>query len=68
MSPRNREIGRRGWQCSKTKGDEICKGDRCLVIKENMAKNNYCMEYAQLILEKAKVDINGLFLELVGND
>lgn len=39
-----------------------------LVIKENMSKNNYCMECAQLILEKAKEDINGLFLELNGSD
>lgn len=29
-----------------------------------MAKNNYCMECAQLILEKDKEDINGLFLVL----
>jgi hypothetical protein len=32
-----------------------------------MSKNNYCMECAQLILEKAKEDINGLFLELDEN-
>lgn len=55
-------------RCSRNRGHEICKGDRCLVIKENMAKNNYCMESAQLILEKAKEDINGVFLELDGND
>jgi hypothetical protein len=38
------------------------------VIKENMAKNNYCMECAQLILQKAKEDLNGLILELDGGD
>jgi len=62
------ETAQRRRQCSRNKGHDISKGDRCLVIKENMAKNNYCMECAQLILEKAKEDINGLFLELDGND
>jgi hypothetical protein len=52
----------------RNKGHVICKGDKCLVIKENMAKNNYCMECAQLILQKAKEDLNGLILELDGGD
>jgi hypothetical protein len=33
-----------------------------------MAKNNYCMECAQLILEKAKEDLSGLILECDAND
>ena len=62
------ETAQRWRQCSRNKGYEISKGDRCLVIKENMSKNNYCTECAQLILEKAKEYINGLFLELDGSD
>jgi len=62
------ETAQRRRQCSRNKGHEISKGDRCLVIKENMSKNNYCIECAQLILKKAKEDISGLFLELDGND
>ena len=58
------ETAQRRRQCSRNKGHEICKGDKCLVIKENMAKNNYCMECAQLILQKAKEDLNGLITEL----
>ena len=58
------ETVQRRRQCSRNKGHEICKGDKCLVIKENMAKNNYCMECAQLILQKAKEDLNGLITEL----
>lgn len=54
--------------CSRNKGHVISKGDKCLVIKENMAKNNYCMECAQLILQKAKEDLNGLILELDEGD
>jgi hypothetical protein len=33
-----------------------------------MSKNNYCMGCAQLILEKAKEDINGLLIEFDGGD
>jgi len=61
------ETAQRRRQCSRNKGHEICKGDKCLVIKENMAKNNYCMECAQLILQKAREDIEGLILELDAN-
>jgi hypothetical protein len=35
-----------------------------LVIKENMSKNNYCMECAALILQKAREELNGLADEL----
>lgn len=62
------ETAQRRRQCSRNKRHDISKDDRCLVIKENMAKNNYCMECAQLILKKAKKDINELFLEVDGND
>ena len=50
-------------RCSRNRGHEICKGDKCLVIKENMIKHNYCMECAQLILRKAQEDLNALALE-----
>jgi len=42
----------------------ICQGDKCLVIKENMSKNNYCMECARLILQKARQDLDGLCDEI----
>lgn len=61
------ETAQRRRQCSRNKGHVICKGDKCLVIKENMAKNNYCMECAQLILEKAKGDLDDLILEIDAN-
>jgi hypothetical protein len=35
------------------------------VIKENMAKNNYCMECAALILRKAKEELARLADELM---
>ena len=62
------ETAQRRRQCSRNKGHVICKGDKWLVIKENMAKDNYCMECARLILQKAKEDLNGLILELDGGD
>jgi hypothetical protein len=34
-----------------------------LVIKENMSKNNYCMECVALILQKAKEELDGLTRE-----
>lgn len=37
---------------------------KCLVIKENMSKNNYCMVCAALILQKAKEELDGLTREL----
>ncbi len=52
------ETAQRRRQCSRNKGHVICKGDKCLVIKENMAKNNYCMECAALILKKARKDLD----------
>jgi hypothetical protein len=42
----------------------ICQGDKCLVIKENMSKNNYCMECAALILQKAQEELDGLTREM----
>lgn len=44
-------------------------GKRCLVIKENMAKRNYCLECAATILEKARKDLAQLATELqMAND
>jgi len=61
------ETAQRRRQCSRNRGHKICQGNRCLVIKENMTKHNYCMECAQLILEKAREDLNGLMRELDTN-
>lgn len=58
------ETAQRRRQCSRNKGHVICKGDKCLVIKENMAKNNYCMECAALILQKAQNELNALLFEV----
>jgi len=45
-------------------GHEICQGDRCLVIKENMTKYTYWVECATLILRKAQEELSQLSLEL----
>ncbi len=60
------ETAQRRRQCSRNKGHVICKGDKCLVIKENMAKNNYCMECAALILQKARKELECLCSDLNG--
>ena len=54
------ETAQRLRQCSRNRGHKIIKGDKCLVIKENMKKRNYCLECACLILEKAKKDLDAL--------
>ena len=58
------ETAQRRRRCSRNRDHEICKGERCLVIKANMAKNNYCMECAALILQKAQEELGGLLQEL----
>jgi hypothetical protein len=58
------ETAQRRRHCSRNQEHVICQGDKCLVIKENMSKNNYCMECAALILQKAKEELNGLTREL----
>jgi hypothetical protein len=58
------ETAQRRRHCSRNQEHVICQGDKCLVIKENMSKNNYCMECAALILQKAKEELDGLTREL----
>ncbi|MDD5094606.1 MAG: hypothetical protein PHV74_09535 [Dehalococcoidia bacterium] len=58
------ETAQRRRHCSRNQEHEICQGDKCLVIKENMSKNNYCMECAALILQKAQEELNQLAGEL----
>jgi len=58
------ETAQRRRHCSRNHEHLICQGDKCLVIKENMSKNNYCMECAALILQKAKHELDGLSHEL----
>jgi hypothetical protein len=58
------ETAQRRRHCSRNQEHVICQGDKCLVIKENMSKNNYCMECAALILQKAQKEIEGLTREL----
>ena len=59
------EIAERRRQCSRNQDHKIGKGDKCLVIKENMRKRNYCIECASLILEKAKHDLDRLIASTV---
>ena len=58
------ETAQRRRHCSRNQEHVICQGDKCLVIKENMSKNNYCMECATLILRKAQEELAQLALEM----
>ena len=58
------ETAQRRRHCSRNQEHVICQGDKCLVIKENMSKHNYCMECAALILRKAQEELNQLKGEL----
>lgn len=58
------ETAQRRRHCSRNQEHVICQGDKCLVIKENMSKNNYCMECAALILQKAKEELAKLASEM----
>jgi len=58
------ETAKKRRRCSRNKGHSIPHGQRCLVIKENMAKRNYCLECAATIFEKAKKDLAQLAGEL----
>jgi len=58
------ETAQRRRHCSRNQEHVICQGDKCLVIKENMSKNNYCMECAALILQKAREELDGLVHEM----
>ena len=58
------ETAQRRRHCSRNQEHVICQADKCLVIKENMSKNNYCMECAALILRKAQEELNQLKGEL----
>ncbi len=62
------ETAQRRRYCSRNKKHVICQGDRCLVIKDNMSKNNYCMECAALILQKAREELAQLTDELTSED
>jgi hypothetical protein len=48
----NFEIALRPRKCSGNKKHIISAGDRCLVFKENMRKNNYCLKCAKIIIER----------------
>ena len=58
------EAAQRRRHCSRNQEHVICQGDKCLVIKENMSKHNYCMECAALILQKAREELSQLINEL----
>jgi len=62
------ETAQRRRHCSRNQEHVICQGDKCLVIKENMSKNNYCMECAALILQKAREELNQLTNELASGE
>lgn len=58
------ETAQRRRHCSRNQGHVICQNDKCLVVKENMSKHNYCMECATLILQKAREELNQLASQL----
>jgi hypothetical protein len=58
------ETAQRLRHCLRNQEHVICQDDKCLVIKENMSKNNYCMECAALILQKSKEELDGLTREM----
>lgn len=58
------ETAQRLRHCLRNQEHVICQDDKCLVIKENMSKNNYCMECAALILQKAREELEGLAHEM----
>ncbi|WP_053765318.1 hypothetical protein [Leptospirillum ferriphilum] len=62
------EIAQRRRHCSRNQEHVISQSDKCLVVKENMAKHNYCLECAALILQKAKEELDGLAHELARKD
>jgi len=55
------ETAQRNRSCCRNRGHEICKGDKCLIVKENMSYRNYCMECTRLILQNARQESNCLF-------
>ena len=58
------ETAQRKRRCCRNRGHEICKGDKCLVVKENMSDHSYCMECAALSLRKAREELDGLAREI----
>ncbi len=59
------ETAQRRRRCSRNKVHKILSGHKCLVIKLGMAKQNYCIDCANLILEKARQELDYLATELV---
>lgn len=57
------ETAQRRRHCSRNQEHAICQGDKRLVAKENMSKNNDCMECAALILRKAHKELTLLIKE-----
>ena len=60
LRPAGVETAQRQRTCRRNRAHKIGKGERCLVIKEDMQKHNYCMKCAGLILERANRDLVGL--------
>lgn len=58
------EIAIRIRKCSGNKNHIIRPGEKCLVFKVNMRKNNYCLNCAKLIIEKGILDLNKMISEV----
>jgi len=58
------EFAKRQRRCARDKSHIIAAGEKCLVVKENMAKKNYCLQCAKLIISCAKKDIEELCVQL----
>ena len=58
------EFAKRQRRCARDKSHIITAGEKCLTVKENMAKKNYCLQCVELIINCAKKNIEELCLQL----
>lgn len=58
------EVAVRKRTCNRNDEHIIRKGEKCLVIKENMNRRVYCVACSGLILEHAETQIQTLKTEL----
>jgi len=54
------EVAQRKRKCTRNRKHVIYKDQKCLVIKENMDKKNYCLDCARQIINQAKLELDDL--------
>lgn len=59
------EIAARKRTCKRDNGHVIRKGEKCLVITENMNRSVYCVKCSRLILEQAEQQVEMLKAEVI---